>query len=86
MPGSVSDSYDPDFSTGYNRALLVDGVEEVGKRIDSTVGQELKNIFDVIESEDETTLAIRFTERELRIIRFCLITTWKKLHFQDEYA
>jgi hypothetical protein len=72
MPGPVSDSYDPEFSTSSNAQAVRDGIEETKEIIDTALGKSLKNIVDVAYGEDGDSYGVSFTERQLRIIRFCL--------------
>lgn len=72
MPGPVSDSYDPEFGTGANADEVASGIDGVVKRIDKYLGPQLHNIVDVVRRSDDQLKHLRFTERELRIIRFCL--------------
>ena len=78
MPGPVSDSYDPEFSTGANATVVREGIMEQRDRITKILGDKLLYIVDVAEDRFDHTLPKRyqikmnFTERELRLIRFAL--------------
>jgi hypothetical protein len=73
MPGPVSDSYDPEFGTGHNAGIVRDGVTEVRDVIGRLIGDPaLKDIVDVCESSSPGHRNCKFTERELRIIRFAM--------------
>jgi hypothetical protein len=75
MPGPVSDSYDPEFSTGSNRQDVADAIKALRDRASKALGtEELKNILEVVHGKNgntKATLLIR-NERELRILRFAL--------------
>jgi len=72
MPGPVSDSYDPEFSTGANAADVAAGIEEARDIIGKTLGKELKEIVGVAQGPQGKSVSIRFTERQRRLIRFGL--------------
>jgi hypothetical protein len=73
MPGEVSSSYDPEFSTGENAARVHDAVQEAGQRITDVIGSgELKYIVDVVDGQPGASFTFTLTERELRIIRFAI--------------
>lgn len=73
MPGPVSDSYDPEFGTGANAQDVKEKIIEIREWIDRLMGKELKDIVQVVREENLASVQIVITERELRIIRFCLI-------------
>jgi hypothetical protein len=73
MPGPVSDSYDPEFGTGYNCSLVREAVTQVRDIVSSAIGTEqLKYILDVIGDKNGRKKKVSFSERELRIIRFAM--------------
>lgn len=73
MPGSVSDAYDPEFGTADDAALVRDEITEVRDIITTYLGDpELRNIVKVCRGKNEWVKRFRFTDRELRILRFCL--------------
>ena len=72
MPGPVSDSYDPEFGTGNNAAEVRQAAEDQVKRISKMLGSELKNIVEVVQGPTGKIYPIKLTERELRVIRFCM--------------
>ncbi len=74
MPGPVSDSYDPEFSTAANAAEVEEAVKSVRDTITSIIGSEkLMNILDVCRMIENNPLHTAvFRERELRIIRFAM--------------
>lgn len=74
MPGPVSDSYDPEFSTGANVQEVAEAILALRDRATEAIGsEELKNILEVIRGKngEAKTLLVR-NERELRILRFAL--------------
>jgi hypothetical protein len=78
MPGPVSDSYDPEFGTGYNAALVAQALLDMYKKISHV----LKNkppicVLDLVEdwaNNDDESIRIKhtFTEKEWRLIRFAI--------------
>jgi hypothetical protein len=78
MPGPISDSYDPEFSTGENAGIVRDAITEQRDRFSTLLGEQLLYIVDVAEDDFKHTLhkyfscQLTFNERELRIIRFAL--------------
>lgn len=72
MPGPVSDSYDPEFGTGENAALVRENIQQQVDRLSPLLG-ERKNILDVVKGRaGERLSGIRLTERDARVIRFAL--------------
>ncbi|MDB5310690.1 MAG: hypothetical protein JWO38_4892 [Gemmataceae bacterium] len=73
MPGPVSDSYDPEFGTGENADTVRRGIEDVRALVTTYIGDPgLKNIVALTREADGPALTCAFSERQLRIIRFCL--------------
>lgn len=79
MPGPVSDSYDPEFGTGARAAEVMEAIGRVRERVTNMINSdELKDIvrlsegYNANESVEFFQKACSFSERELRIIRFCL--------------
>lgn len=72
MPGPVSDSYDPEFSTRANAYDVIEGIEEARDIIGKTLGEELKQIVGVAHGPQGKTVSVRLTERQRRLIRFGL--------------
>jgi len=72
MPGPVSDSYCPEFSTSSNRQLVADAIQEQVDKITELLGPELKYIVSVCAGPQGKGKTIRLTEKELRVIRFAL--------------
>jgi hypothetical protein len=74
MPGPVSDSYDPIWGTADNAALVQSAIRSVRRDIGQIIGSGPQYILDVIryKKNDENLQQITLSERQLRIIRFCL--------------
>lgn len=72
MPGPVSDSYDPEFGTGANAAMVREATETVVSRIGEAIGPTLLPIVGVASSDDGPLLALHLSEREWRLVRFGL--------------
>ena len=73
VPGPISDSYDPEFSTGANANDVREGIRDVVDRIGEVLGEKLLNIVEIVHSENlQNKVSIELTEQELRIIRFGL--------------
>jgi len=77
MPGPVSDCYDPEFGTAANRDDVKKAIEEVRALVASWIGPQLKPIVAVAQSEHSlnTNHIVNLTEKQLRLIRYCLHTT-----------
>ena len=72
MPGPVSDSYDPEFGTGFNAHNLRTAIQEIIDRATEVLGPERKYIVDVVYGEPGQPIETETTERDWRIIRFAL--------------
>lgn len=72
MPGPVSDSYDPEFGTGANADDVREAIADVERHITESIGVELKDIVDVVHGPRGDGVALLLTERQMRVIRFCL--------------
>lgn len=79
MPGPVSDSYSgpgDDWTRDIDKAdgaeVVANGIRDVSHRITEDIGSRLVFIVDVVRGEPGAMSDLKFTERELRIIRFCL--------------
>jgi len=74
MPGPVSDSYDPEFGTVAEAAEVQEAMEAVINKIDGIMGTTLHPIWHVIRQDGyEGEVPIKFTEKEVRLIRFGLL-------------
>lgn len=73
MPGPVSDSYDPEFGTAENASVVCEAIVEIRGRITAGIGSEtLLNIVELARAIDGPPTAVALSERQLRIIRFCM--------------
>ncbi len=73
MPGSVSDSYDPEFGTGENADAVAEAVLACVQRVTDVIGSAgLKDIVGVVQGVTGPSFTATMTEREWRIIRFGL--------------
>jgi hypothetical protein len=72
MPGPVSDSYDPEFGTGANAADVTEKIRSLVTRLDDLLGPKLRNIVEVVQGPSGELYEVFLSERELRVIRFCL--------------
>jgi hypothetical protein len=74
MPGPVSDSYDSEFGTGSNACDVRDAIRKIiDKKITKKLGPNLKNIVEIVHSNDKKTIVkMPMTEKEMRIVRFAL--------------
>jgi hypothetical protein len=72
MPGPVSDSYDPEFSTSANAEEVRLAIQSIVHRVTGELGATLADIVQVVHGEPGPAYTWRLTEQELRIIRFGL--------------
>lgn len=74
MPGSVSDSFDPEWGTGANREEIENNLQDVYRRVSLTLSQKPPMfILDLVQSENlEEIIEDGLTEKEWRLIRFAL--------------
>lgn len=74
MPGPVSDSYDPEFSTGANAHDVREAIKDVVAKLERTAlkGKPVENIVEVVHRPGSAVCNLQLTEREWRIIRFSL--------------
>lgn len=73
MPGSVSDTYDPEFGTGSAAAEIVDALRGVYGRVSGVLGNRPPvYVLDLVRADLPSPVAATLTEREWRIIRFAL--------------
>jgi hypothetical protein len=71
MPGPVSDSYDPEFSTGANAQDVREAIIEARDLLAYGLG-DLKNIVQVVHGKEGQLRAITLSERQRRVVRFAL--------------
>lgn len=79
MPGPVSDSYDPEFSTGTRAQAVRDGIQEVIDAITEELGPGLHDIVQVAEGEAARQTGLRINDRHARLIRFGLLRALESL-------
>lgn len=74
MPGPVSDSFDPEFGTAANADEVANAIIELRERLCTRrLGLHLMDIREVVRKPDSPPATdIALTERDLRIIRFCM--------------
>lgn len=73
MPGPVSDSYDPEFSTSANAQEIIDALNEVYERLtDILGGKEPMYILNLVRSDLKSLHSAKLTEREWRLLRFAV--------------
>lgn len=72
MPGPISDSREPEFGTGANAAAVNEAATEVRDKITGLLGSELRDIVQVCREPNKKPRSVHLTERELRIMRFCI--------------
>lgn len=70
-PGPVSDSYDPEFSTGENAQDVRNAIIEARDKLAVGLG-EAQNILAVVHGKAGPLKAITLSERQRRVIRFAL--------------
>lgn len=73
MPGPVSDSYDPEWGTSSNAALITEQLWGVYDKISSILGGATPYyILDLVQKDLPECLPATLTEKEWRLIRFAL--------------
>jgi hypothetical protein len=75
MPGPVSDSFDPEFSTAANAGDVSEAIKAVRDQITAKVfrgDQTLKYIVGVVHGKAGRLTAMSLSEKDWRVIRFCL--------------
>lgn len=73
MPGSVSDSYDPEWGTSSNCTEIDEALSDVYKKISELLGnREPIFILDLVRSDLPRTCTATLSEREWRLLRFAL--------------
>lgn len=74
MPGPVSDSYDAEFGTSATAEEVREAIMSCRHKLTKAIGSEiLKDIVDVVRGPSgKRPNGVRFTERELRVMRFAL--------------
>ena len=74
MPGPVSDSYDPEFGTSHNVQQIKDALDDVYKTLTYVLdGQPPIYILDLVQADNlNNTIQARLTEKQWRLLRFCV--------------
>jgi len=73
MPGSVSDSYDPEFGTEENSFDVAEAIRDAENSITDAIGSDvLKNIVSVVHGSEGKKITVTFSEKKWRVIRFAL--------------
>lgn len=73
MPGPVSDSYDPEWSTGANADEITSELNAVYGIVSAILGNTAPlYILDLTRAELSTPITATLTEKQWRIIRFAL--------------
>lgn len=72
MPGPVSDSYDPEFSTGANADDVREAIKHIVDKFGKHLGPELKYIVSVVQGPEGKRTKFALSERDMRVIRFGL--------------
>ena len=71
MPGPVSDSFDPEWTTSSNRQDIDDALSTMHSALGIVIGSGPKFILEVVNMpEDGPLIECKFTEKELRVLRF----------------
>lgn len=71
MPGSVSDSYDPEFGTAANAERVREEIERLYSRLDLKLGPALP-IPEVLDIDHDRMDRFMVSHRDLHLIRFLL--------------
>ena len=74
MPGPVSDSYDPEWGTTANGALIDEALEAVYRQLTTILNdQPPVNILELVQRDDMSNgIEARLTEKEWRLLRFAV--------------
>ena len=76
MPGSVSDSYDPEWGTSSAKEEIIDALDGVYSKLSTILGNkppmDIRKLVAIKESDEEITLAGSLQEKEWRLIRFAI--------------
>jgi len=73
MPGPVSDSYDPEWSTGANAREIDEALEGMYQTVSEILGQrEPMYILNLVRAELPTVLEAALSERQWRLLRFAV--------------
>jgi hypothetical protein len=73
MPGSISDSYDPEWGTSGNASEIILCLDSVYDRVSDVLEhRDSKYILELIDVELPTQIPATLTEKEWRLIRFAI--------------
>jgi hypothetical protein len=70
MPGPVSDSYDPEFSTGENARKIAEAVGMMHTKIGEHLQSPPQYIVNVVLGDPGPVSSLELTEQQWRILRF----------------
>lgn len=70
MPGPVSDSYDPEFSTAENAGRIREALAEAHKTLGNVIGGPPLPILEVVDGGHRGGIPATLDERTWRILRF----------------
>ena len=70
MPGSVSDSYDPEWSTGANASDIEAALKDMHAALGSYIKSPPKYILDVVHGDEGPMITATFSEKCWRVLRF----------------
>ena len=70
MPGSISDSYDPEFGTSANSSDINEAVQRMHSVLGNVIGSPPKFIVEVVHGDDGDKITASLSEKEWRILRF----------------
>lgn len=84
MPGPVSDSYHPEFGTCQNARDVEEAIEGLLDGIKAFIGEELRNITEVIQEGPFGEAKFALSKNQLRLIRFGLNKTLEYLREDRE--
>jgi hypothetical protein len=79
VSNSLSKSYHPEFGTRANACDMATAITVARKVLSDAIGLESKHILDVLRGEDGPTQKVALTDRQLRVIRFCLTRTLESI-------
>lgn len=73
MPGPVSDSYDPEWGTGENKAAISSELEAVYRIVSSVVHERPPvYILNLVRADMPQPITATLTEKQWRMIRFAI--------------
>ncbi len=73
MPGPVSDSYDPEWSTGHNAGLITDALDGVYEKLSTILKKKPPMyILNLVEADMPREITAVLTEKDWRLLRFAV--------------